>query len=320
MATQGEPDTLFLGGTLELRIIDGEKIVDGKGENIFGTGTFDSCIDVMCGSLLLAKSVIKNAMLEFRVGKRRWDGFDSFLKPMVITPSMPAVICLKIYECNREKRTEVLGEAILNLVDIIPGKSNSEVLPIVKTDDVFLSGMSGAVGKVHVKTVFTPFETNVIGAGASVSIPENICKNLGRFSIGVGYKTVVQDRISTSLAMFSREGNFVDAVSANKLNNTRGLTACYERVVPHVGYLQDKHEISFELGNTPDNIKAVFLILSDYTEFGSLENLKNVYVRVKENRCMKELYRYEGLVIDKPATSGVLLRLVRDDADPKVID
>ena len=305
-------------GTLELRIIDGEKIVEGSGENIFGTGIFESSVEVICGAKLLARSVVKSAMLECRVGQRRWDGFDSFLKPMVITPHMPAVISIKVFECNREKRTEILGESTLNLVDIIPGKSNSEILPIVKTDEVFLSGMGGVVGKVHVRTTFTPFESSVIGADVTVAIPENISNNKGSFSIGVGYNTVLQDKISTSLAMFNKEGNFVDAVSLNKLRNTKGLPACYEPVIPHVGYLQDKHEISFEVGDTPDNIKFLFLVLSDYTEFGSLENLKDVYVRIKENKCMTELYRYQGFSIDRPATSGMLLRMVRDDVDPTV--
>jgi len=318
IAAEGKPEQLFMGGTLNLQVVDGEKIVDGNGQNIFGTGTFDSCVEVLCGTQLMAKSIVKNAMLEFRVGRRRWDGFDSTLRPIIITPNLPAVVTLKIFECDRERKGDVLGEASLNIVDIIVGRSNAEILPIVKADEVFISGMSDVVGKVHVKASFIPFETQIVTANATFPLLENISKNLGRFAIGVGYNTVLKDKISISLAMFNKEGNFVDAVSLHKKNNTKGLTSCYETVVPHTGYLQDQHEISFELGNTPDNVKAVFLVLSDCTEFGSLENLKDMYVRIKENKFKKELYRYQGLVIDKPATSGVLLRLVRDDADPKV--
>jgi hypothetical protein len=317
-AGEEPPHHLFLGGIFEIQIIDGEKIADGKGQNIFGTSTFESCVEVMCGAQLMQKSFIKNAMLEYRVGKRRWDGFDSTLKSMIITPNLPAVIVLKVYDCNREKSKDVLGEASLNLVDVIPGRLNSEILPIVKTDEVFISGMSGVVGKVHVRARFTPFEPTVVGPNRTLSIPINVAKNVGKFAFGVGYDTVLKDKISISLAMFNNEGNFVDAVSLKKKNNSRGLNSCYETVVPHIGYVQDKHEISFDLSNTADNVKAVYLVLSDYTEFGSLENLKNVYVRIKENKLKKELYRYQGLVIDKPATTGVLVRLVRDDTDPKV--
>ena len=314
-----EPTELFLGGVFEIQVVDGEKIVEGVGgQNIFGSGTFDSRVEIFCGDLLLGKSVIKSAMLEFRVGQRRWDGFDSVLKPMIITPDMPAEICIKIYECNRMLKNDVFGEAMLNIIDVTPGKTNSANLPIFKKDDVFVSSVSAAVGKVHVRTVFKPFLPNYIGADSTLAINENVAMNNGKFAVGVGYNTVLQDKISISLAMFNSDGNFVDAVSLKKCNSTRGLRACYESVVPHIGYLHDKQEISFELGNTPDNIKALFLILSDYTEFGSLENLKRIYIRIKENKHRKELYRYEGIEINKPATSAIMLRIVRDDANSKV--
>jgi hypothetical protein len=315
-----EPNCLFLGGTLELRIIDGEKHVENSSENVFGTGTFDSRIEIMCGFNLLGKSLIKHGMLEFRMGKRRWDGFDSTLKPMAITPSMPSVVRILIYECNREKSTDIMGEAALSLGNMVPGESYSEVAPIVRTGNVFVGGNSSNVGTLHVRCIFIPNLPSIIGADTTVRIPTNIVNNRGKFAIGVGYTTVLSDRISTSLVMFNSEGSYVDAVSLNKRDSTKGLVASYEEVVPHKGFLRDKHEISFELAiaSTPDSVKAIFLVISDYTEFGSLENLKDIYVRLKENKCKRELYRFPGLVIDKPATSGVLLRLVRDEADPKV--
>lgn len=320
--TEKPPDSLFLGGVLDLRIIDGEKHNSGDdgSSHLFGSGRFDAKVEVKCGKHSIGVSTIKSAMLEYRVGKKRWDGFDSVLRPMNVTPNMCDIVDIFVYDCNREKSSDVFGKASLTLGYFYAGECFTGTIPIERVGNTFIAESAESVGSLQVKVVFNPFTSNYISSNSPVSIPWNVSRNKGKFSIGVGYTTPLKDLISISLVMFDNDGSYVDSVSLKKRSSTKGLKANYDEVTSYKSFLKDKHEISFELENSYPKIKAIYVVLSDYTEFGSLENLKSVYLRIKESRLKTELYRYDLPEITKPACSGVLLRMVRSDSVEKAWD
>jgi hypothetical protein len=312
----------FHGGILTLSVINAEKY-SGTGK-VFGYGKNKSSIKIYCGDRLIGKSIIEKTLVRL-VGERRekkheFVGYDSTLRELMITPELPPIVRVVVFDCDRDDESIPLGTVQIPLQHLHNADEHLCTLPI---ETVNAHGFPSAQGTINLKVTFIPFPSINLSANALFPIPHP----LQHFSCHLGWQTplarqsVPNATYISSLVLFDKNGNFVTGLNraTPPMSNLDLKRYRLIRSKALEGYSADVDEILVDLNQRSNaDIIACFVVLSAQTEFSSLKDLHDIYCRIKDARTTKEECRYNVNNIETPATSAILIRLSRESPQSQV--
>lgn len=315
MLPHQDSEFLYQGGTLNLSIIHAVKN-HGSGL-VFGHGERISRIELFCGDRYLGQSVIVNGVAKL-VGERKakkynWVSFDSTLRDINITPDCAPVVRIVIYDCDRSEENRPLGEAQLLLRLILNVKDNICELPIESFD---IDGASAVQGTIMLSVSFVLYPSRFIAADTPNLVD---CSRMNKITFAMGWKApparrqIPNANFGTALVMFDGEGKYVDSVDEFKRESTKGPYCHFETIVPLEGFVSDKESIFISLADERvRGISSFFVVLLAKTDFSSLQELEQIYIRMQNGRSRKEVYRFNMSDITTPSSSLILARFVKE--------
>ena len=310
------PLKAFMGGTVRVSLLYAEKF-SGNGL-IFGNGKFPSILQLRSQKTLgiLHQEIVSTGCVSGE--SFTWSGYAFEAKTLILTPDIGAVLELIVFDCERSRKDDILGVALLDLSSIPYLAEFQCTLPIesvgpaaeanllnpyeLAADSLDIDAKSG-VGSITLGVHFEPFKHYPMAKDQEYMIDITHMTHMS-FSFGWSSTTKISmeklmDEFGAAMLMFDGEGKFIDGVDVLQKRSRRGPPCKHVQVglMSDRDNTADNDEINIHIkhkSRTFDSNKTVFYFFVFFAkhEFHDLSDIKSVYMRITDSKTKLPYGKY----------------------------